>query len=68
MAWSTQMLIWLSIPPHPAYQGGIDQGSDLEKIWKDRLEQLVPLDTYWMKHQTRFVYIESDIRKTNRNV
>ncbi|CAF0802533.1 unnamed protein product [Adineta ricciae] len=56
LAWSTQMLIWLSIPPHPTYQGGIDRDSDLEKIWKGRLEQLVPLDTYWMKHQTRDKY------------
>ena len=55
MAWSTQMLLWLSIPPHPSYQGGIDEKSDLEEIWKDRLNQLIPLDSYWMKHQTRFV-------------
>lgn len=54
LAWSTQMLLWLAMPPHPVYQGGIEQDADLFEIWKDRLEHLVPLDTYWIKHQTRF--------------
>ena len=48
------MLLWLSIPPHPTYQGGIDEQCDHESIWKDRLNNLLPLDHYWMKHQTRY--------------
>jgi len=48
------MLIWLAIPPHPLYQGGIDENCDLEPIWKERLNNMLPLDCYWMKHQTRF--------------
>lgn len=48
------MLLWLSIPPHPTYQGGIESDANLIEIWKDRLEHIVPLDTYWMKHQTRY--------------
>ncbi len=47
------MLIWLSLPPHPQYQGGIDQNSDLFQIWKERLNNLIPLDYYWIKHQNR---------------
>ncbi|CAF3562233.1 unnamed protein product [Adineta steineri] len=56
LTWSTQMLLWLSVPPHPIYQGGIDENFDLESIWKERLNNLVPLDCYWMKHQTRDDY------------
>jgi hypothetical protein len=48
------MLIWLSIPPHPEYQGGIDQNCDLINIWKERLNNLIPLDHYWFKHQNRY--------------
>ncbi|CAF1350537.1 unnamed protein product [Rotaria sordida] len=43
-------------PPHPEYQGGIEAKSDLFAVWKDRLDNLVPLDTYWFKHQTRNSY------------
>jgi hypothetical protein len=31
LSWSTQMLIWLSLPPHPEYQGRIDKYSNLER-------------------------------------
>lgn len=51
------MLIWLSIPPHPTHQGGIDKDSDLFNIWKERLNNLIPLDVFWMKHQNRFILI-----------
>jgi predicted acyl esterase len=50
------MLIWLSIPPHQKYQGGIDQNNDLLNIWKERLNNLIPLDSYWIKHQNRDQY------------
>jgi hypothetical protein len=51
LSWSTQMLIWLSLPPHPEYQGGIDKYRNLSQIWKERLNNLIPLDYYWIKHQ-----------------
>lgn len=47
------MLLWLSIPPHEIYQGGLDSDEDLMTVWRDRLEHLQPLDIYWIKHQTR---------------
>lgn len=50
------MLIWLSIPPHREYQGGIDRNEDIIRIWKERLNQLTPLDVYWIKHQNRDSY------------
>ncbi|CAM2722027.1 unnamed protein product [Rotaria socialis] len=56
LSWSTQMLIWLSVPPHPLYQGGIDKDFDLFNIWKERLHNLMPLDFYWIKHQNRNEY------------
>ncbi|CAF1082531.1 unnamed protein product [Rotaria sordida] len=56
LSWSTQMLLWLSIPPHPLYQGGIDKDSNLFNIWKERLNELIPLDAYWIKHQNRDEY------------
>ncbi|CAF4053184.1 unnamed protein product, partial [Rotaria sordida] len=46
-------------PPHPEYQGGIEAKSDLFAVWKDRLDNLVPLDTYWFKHQTREPILDS---------
>jgi hypothetical protein len=48
------MLIWLSLPLHPEYQGGLDQNSNLFQIWKERLNNLIPLDDYWIKHQKRY--------------
>jgi len=51
--WSSEMLMLLSLPPHHSYQGGIDKDADLENIWKQRLENLIPLDNYWIKHQNR---------------
>ncbi|CAF4835932.1 unnamed protein product [Rotaria sp. Silwood1] len=59
LAWSTQMLIWLSLPPHPSYQGGIDENSHLFNIWKERLNNLIPLDSYWIKHENRDEYWRS---------
>ena len=53
LSWSTQMLLWLSIPPHETYQGGLDSDDDLMSVWRDRLEHLQPLDIDWIKHQTR---------------
>jgi len=53
LSWSSQMLIWLSLPPHPSYQGGIDQNCNLFDIWKERLNNLIPLDHFWIEHQNR---------------
>jgi hypothetical protein len=47
------MLIWLSLPPHPSNQGGIDQNCNLFDIWKERLNNLIPLDHFWIEHQNR---------------
>ena len=47
------MLIWLSTPPHPSYQGGIEKNSHLFDIWEQRLKNFIPLDSYWIKHQNR---------------
>jgi hypothetical protein len=52
------MLIWLCLPPHRSYQGGIDENSDLLSIWKERLNNLNPLDNYWIKHLNRFYYLK----------
>lgn len=49
------MLLWLCLPPHPIYQGGIDKNSDLFHIWNERLNNLIPLDYYWIKHQNRLI-------------
>ncbi len=49
------MLIWLSLPPHKNDQGGIDENNDLLKIWKERLNNLIPLDYYWIKRQNRYL-------------
>ncbi|CAF4394758.1 unnamed protein product [Rotaria socialis] len=56
LSWPTQMLILLSVPPHPLYQGGIDKDFDLINVWKERLHNLMPLDFYWIKHQNRNEY------------
>jgi len=50
------MLIGLAIPPHRDYHGGIDREQNLIDIWKQRLDNLVPLDTYWIQHQNRDAY------------
>jgi uncharacterized protein len=53
LSWSTQMLLWLSVPPHPHDQGGIQEDEDRMKIWIDRLNHLEPLDRLWIEHQMR---------------
>ncbi|CAF3563600.1 unnamed protein product [Rotaria sp. Silwood1] len=50
------MLKYLSLPPHPLYQGGIEKDCHLFDIWKERLNNLIPLDYYWIKHQNRDQY------------
>ncbi|CAF1403361.1 unnamed protein product [Didymodactylos carnosus] len=57
LSWSTQMLVWSACAPHPQYQGGLDVENDKWLImWKKRLEDLDPLDSIWLKHQTRDNY------------